>query len=86
VTDFEARPDIADEQQFEAPSDNGSGVDLGLLDELTSGLGDVQAALNRLDAGTYGTCEVCGSPILDSALEERPTTRTCRDHSAATSV
>jgi RNA polymerase-binding transcription factor DksA len=83
VTYFEAPPAAADEYEFDAPADGGSGVDLGLLDELTSGLGDVQAALERLDSGTYGTCEVCGSEILDSVLEERPTTRTCEEHSAA---
>jgi DnaK suppressor protein len=38
---------------------------------------DIHAALARLDAGSYGTCEGCGSPIPDGRLEARPTTRHC---------
>ncbi|MFJ2517861.1 TraR/DksA family transcriptional regulator [Cellulosimicrobium cellulans] len=38
---------------------------------------EVDAALARLDAGTYGVCEACGQPIADGRLEARPTARTC---------
>ena len=37
----------------------------------------VDAALARLDAGTYGVCEACGQPVADGRLEARPTARTC---------
>lgn len=37
----------------------------------------VAAALGRLDAGTYGTCAVCGRPIPAARLEVRPTATTC---------
>ncbi len=40
-------------------------------------LADVDAALAKVDAGTYGTCEVCGGPIGEGRLEARPTARTC---------
>ena len=40
-------------------------------------LADIDAALARLDAGTYGTCESCGRPISPGRLEARPTARTC---------
>jgi RNA polymerase-binding transcription factor DksA len=40
-------------------------------------LDDIDAALARLDAGTYGSCERCGSPIPEGRLEARPTTRRC---------
>jgi DnaK suppressor protein len=40
-------------------------------------LAEVDAALERVDAGTYGTCEVCGDEISDERLEARPTTRFC---------
>lgn len=35
-------------------------------------LGQVRAALQRLDAGTYGTCERCGQPINPERLEALP--------------
>ena len=40
----------------------------------------VDAALARVEAGTYGICEVCGEPIPDGRLEARPTARTCVEH------
>jgi len=40
-------------------------------------LGEVDAALRRLDDGSYGTCEGCGTPVPDARLEARPTARTC---------
>jgi RNA polymerase-binding transcription factor DksA len=40
----------------------------------------VQDALERLDAGEYGRCAVCGRGIDDERLEARPEARTCREH------
>jgi DnaK suppressor protein len=40
-------------------------------------LADVEAAIARLDDGTYGICERCGKAIPDARLEARPTARTC---------
>jgi DnaK suppressor protein len=40
-------------------------------------LGEIDAAVQRLDAGTYGICEVCGRPIGDGRLQARPTARVC---------
>lgn len=42
-------------------------------------LREINAALARLDAGDYGTCERCGRPISAGRLEARPTARTCID-------
>ena len=39
-------------------------------------LAEIDAALARLEAGTYGTCERCGRPIEVARLEARPTART----------
>ena len=55
-------------------------VDLDLLDELTTGLAEVQSALERIDAGTYGRCERCGAPIDDATLESSPAARYCAAH------
>jgi RNA polymerase-binding protein DksA len=38
---------------------------------------EVDAALARLDSGTYGTCERCGEQIAPERLEARPTARLC---------
>ncbi|MBX9244464.1 TraR/DksA C4-type zinc finger protein [Actinotalea ferrariae] len=40
-------------------------------------LADADAALVRLDAGTYATCERCGTRIPAERLAVRPTTRRC---------
>ena len=40
-------------------------------------LAEIDAAVERLAAGTYGICERCGQPIGEGRLEARPTARTC---------
>ena len=43
-------------------------------------LAEVDAALARVEAGSYGTCERCGVPIAPARLDARPTARTCVEH------
>jgi DnaK suppressor protein len=43
-------------------------------------LQDVRAALERLDAGAYGKCVVCGRPIEPSRLRAVPETPYCIEH------
>lgn len=38
---------------------------------------EIDAALERVDARTYGACEDCGGPIGEGRLEARPVARTC---------
>ena len=38
---------------------------------------EVDAALTRLEDGSYGRCERCGGAIAAGRLEARPTARTC---------
>jgi RNA polymerase-binding transcription factor DksA len=40
-------------------------------------LDDIEHALSRLDAGTYGTCEACGQAIPRERLEAIPHASTC---------
>ena len=40
-----------------------------LLRQVRSHLAEVEAALSRVDAGTYGVCERCGRPISAARLE-----------------
>lgn len=43
-------------------------------------LAEIDAAVDRLAAGTYGVCEVCGVAIDPARLEARPTAATCVAH------
>ena len=45
--------------------------------ELTRLLQEVDAALHRMDEGTYGLCEVCKDPIESERLLADPLTRVC---------
>jgi len=40
-------------------------------------LADVERALQKLDEGTYGTCDVCGDPIAPERLEAIPWATRC---------
>ena len=40
-------------------------------------LEEVDAALERVASGSYGTCETCGEPIAAARLEARPASRSC---------
>ena len=40
-------------------------------------LAETDAAIARVDDGTYGTCERCQADIAAARLEARPTARTC---------
>ena len=46
------------------------------LDGIERDLADVEAALGRLEAGTYWTDEVTGEPLDDAHLAQHPTART----------
>ena len=45
--------------------------------ELTRLLQEVDAALHRMDIGTYGLCEVCHDPVEPERLLADPLTRVC---------
>lgn len=51
--------------------------DLSILEQVEAELTDVARALERINDGTYGTCEACGKPIGDERLEAVPAARFC---------
>jgi DnaK suppressor protein len=53
-----------------------------LLRSSSAGLAEVDAALERLAAGTYGSCTVCGGLIGEGRLEARPWTPYCIAHAS----
>ena len=48
-----------------------------LVQQVRHHLAEVDAALARVDAGTYGACERCGRAIGEPRLEALPAARTC---------
>lgn len=48
-----------------------------LVQQARAHLVAVDAASERLVAGTYGVCEMCGLPIGEDRLSARPTARAC---------
>jgi RNA polymerase-binding transcription factor DksA len=56
--------------------------DLSILIGMEAKIADVERALERLEAGTYGICEACGQPIVEARLEAWPAARFCRSDQA----
>ena len=53
--------------------------DEGLEEDAQAQLREVEAALTRLEDGTYGTCRICGKAIPVERLEAVPWTTLCID-------
>jgi DnaK suppressor protein len=53
-----------------------------LIEQARDQLGQIDEALGRLAAGTYGLCCDCGRPIGAARLAARPAARTCIDCAA----
>lgn len=51
-----------------------------ILEDLEARYSDVQAALARIDAGSFGICEIGGEDIETERLEADPAARTCKAH------
>ena len=72
LTDFDANhPADAGTEMFEKERD------LALVDSLNGQLIQIETALSRVDAGTYGTCERCGKPIGAERLIALPSATYC---------
>ena len=48
-----------------------------LAGQMADTLAMVDAALAKMDEGTFGVCERCGNEIAEARLEAMPTTRYC---------
>jgi RNA polymerase-binding protein DksA len=57
--------------------------DLALMDHNRQHLAEIDAALARLDDGSYGACTSCHRPIAPERLEALPWTPLCIDCSRA---
>ena len=61
-------PDLADR----ASSETDRAIELRARDRQRKLIAKIDAALNRIDEGTYGYCEETGEPIALKRLEARP--------------
>ena len=64
------------------PADTASEIDDGnreaaILAHADDQREQVKAALERIEAGTYGTCIDCGQPLSEERLEARPEAARC---------
>jgi DnaK suppressor protein len=66
---FQSRAQIRTERQTE----------FAINEHETAELGDIDAALERMDAGTYGQCTDCGVTIPPERLNAYPTAKRCLD-------
>jgi DnaK suppressor protein len=66
---FQSRAQIRTERQTE----------FAINEHETAELGDIEAALERLDAGTYGQCSECGVTIAPARLNAYLTAKRCID-------
>jgi RNA polymerase-binding protein DksA len=54
-------------------------LDYGLEENAEAVLNEIEAALTRIEDGTYGKCEICGRDIDEGRLEARPWATLCID-------
>ncbi|MCE2781546.1 TraR/DksA family transcriptional regulator [Limnohabitans sp.] len=66
---FQSRAQIRTERQTE----------FAINEHETAELGDIEAAMERVDAGTYGQCSDCGVAIALARLNAYPTAKRCMD-------
>ena len=56
---------------------------LSIIEQLQSHRQAIDAALKRMDEGTFGKCERCGTDIPFERLEARPAATLCVEHAQA---
>jgi DnaK suppressor protein len=57
-------------------------IDHSVLQHAELELLELEAAVKRVDSGSYGNCEACGQPISEGRLEAIPTARYCIEDQA----
>ena len=56
------------------------GENEGIVEKLALQLNSVEKALEKITAGTYGQCDVCGEEIPTARLDASPSSITCIKH------
>jgi RNA polymerase-binding transcription factor DksA len=76
LSSFDQHPGDSGTETFEMEKN------VSLLEQVDEELLEIDAAAQRLERGTYGTCQACGRPIGDERLEAMPAARFCIDDQA----
>jgi RNA polymerase-binding transcription factor DksA len=79
LTDDGSSQDMADEDGFGEADTVSVERDrlLVVAGDAHARVAEIDAALGRVDAGTYGTCEACGKQIPEARLEAVPEATLC---------
>lgn len=75
-TEVGVEADLVDQADVVVTRDNESAI----FSDLEAQYDSVVAALERIEKGTYGTCEVCGEKIEEARLVADPSATTCVAH------
>lgn len=70
LADYDQHPADTASETFEREKD------LSILEQLEAELAELEAALDRIERGTYGIDERTGEPIDEARLDAVPTART----------
>ncbi len=54
-------------------------TDVGVADRLQVSMERIERALDKLEQGTYGTCDACAGPIPQARLRAAPESSVCID-------
>ena len=76
LSSFDQHPGDSGTETFEMEKN------VSLREQVDDELREIEAAFQRLERGTYGTCQACGRPIGDERLEAMPATRFCVEDQA----
>jgi DnaK suppressor protein len=76
LSSFDQHPGDSGTETFEMEKN------VSLREQVDDELQEIEAAFQRLERGTYGTCQACGKPIGDERLEAMPATRFCVEDQA----
>lgn len=74
--------DFEHEEEERAQEENIARLIASLDDRERAELQAIDRALGRIEAGSYGLCEVCGRTIPRARLEALPFATTCLEHAA----
>lgn len=84
LSDWEATPTDRDSSQADentlADSIEEYEENIAIVGTLESRYQDLRDALNKIEKGNYGLCEICNEPIDDKRLEANPSAKECRKH------